>query len=174
MIKPQEISKAGSAPKNSFDDPLEHLLACHRRIEQRLESLELVAANYETKPDEARDALQAAFKYFDTNGAWHTEDEERSVFPRIVHMLDSVEFSFVKQLGEQHRDAEDSYGKLKASGVCFDGRFRDVVAEFCAIYREHIATEESQLIAIGRKYLSASQLADISAEMKQRRGLEQK
>ena len=171
MIKPQEISKAGCAPKNSFDDPMEHLLACHRRIEQRLESLELVAANFETKPEEARDALNASFKYFDTNGAWHTEDEEQSVFPRIVPSLNPAELTFVNQLEEQHRGAENCYARLRASGVAFDQSFREVVAEFCAIYREHIATEESLLISIGRKYLSASQLAGISTEMKQRRGL---
>ena len=150
---------------------MEHLLACHRRIEQRLESLELVAANFETKPDEARDALNTSFKYFDTNGAWHTEDEEQSVFPRIVPLLNPAELTFVSQLEEQHRGAESCYGRLKASAVAFDRQFREVVAEFCSIYREHIATEESLLIAIGRKYLSASQLAEISTEMKQRRGL---
>ena len=169
MIKPQEISKAGCAPKNSLDDPMEHLLACHRRIEQRLESLELVAANFETKPDEAREALNAAIKYFDTNGAWHTEDEEKSVFPRILSALEEDEMEFVELLGEQHRGAEACYAKLKAA-ASFDESFRGVVAEFCALYREHIATEESLLITIGRKYLSAGQLTEISAEMKQRRG----
>ena len=104
MIKPQEISKAGSVPKNSFDDPMEHLLACHRRIEQRLESVELVAAHFDTKPAEARDAIKAAFKYFDTNGAWHTEDEERSVFPRIVPLLDGAELVFVGKLEARPRN----------------------------------------------------------------------
>ncbi len=151
---------------------MEHLLACHRRIEQRLESLELVAAHFETKPDEARDAVKAAFKYFDTNGAWHTEDEERSVFPRIVPLLDPAESVFVEKLETQHRGAEACYVRLKTAAGSFDEAFRGAVADFCAIYREHIATEESLLIAIGRKYLSTAQLTEISVEMKQRRGLE--
>ena len=150
---------------------MEHLLACHRRIEQRLESLELIAANFESKPEEASAALQAAFKYFDTNGAWHTEDEEVSIFPRILPLLSAEERSFIAQLETQHRGAHECYAKLKSAAVHLDDLFRQSVKEFCAHYREHIATEESLLIAIGRKYLSAEQLSGISREMKLRRGL---
>ena len=171
MMKPEEITKAGCAPKNSFEDPMDHLLACHRRIEQRLDSLDLVAANMDAKPVEARDALKAAFKYFDTNGHWHTEDEEISIFPRIETQLNDEERLFVTQLEAQHHRAEACYSTLKAAAVSLDDNLRTAIAEFNAIYREHIATEESQLIAIGRKYLSAEQLTLISAEMKQRRGL---
>jgi len=173
VIKPQEIGKAGCAPaKNSFEDPMEHLLACHRRIEQRLESLELVAANYEAKPDEAREALRATFKYFDTNGAWHTEDEEVSIFPRILPRLDAEEREFIAKLELQHEGAHASYEKLKAHAGELNADFCEVVAAFCACYREHIATEESMLIAIGRNYLTAKELTTISTEMKARRGLE--
>ena len=71
------VNIGGPAPANTLDSPVEHLLACHRRIEQKLETLaRAVEANHD-------EALARVFHFFDTNGLLHTQDEEESIFPRL-------------------------------------------------------------------------------------------
>jgi hypothetical protein len=49
-------------------------------------------------------------------------------------------------------------------------RYREVVRQFAALYRAHIASENERLIAVGRRVLSPEELEAISVEMKKRRG----
>jgi len=77
-----QIKTAGTAGESTtLDAPLEHLMACHRRIEERLATLERAGAALESRRDEALGAIRAAFAFMDSNGAIHTRDEEESLFP---------------------------------------------------------------------------------------------
>src|SRR5947208_5826795 len=89
----------------TLDQPIEHLVACHRRIEQRLATLERAAGELDGRENAARDAIAAAIRFMDTNGAWHTEDEEMSLFPRLRPYLTPDELAFVDSLEAQHREA---------------------------------------------------------------------
>jgi len=156
----------------TIDHPIEHLLACHDRIEERLKVLERAAEHLESRPEEARAALQACFRYFETSGVLHTADEEESVFPRMRGRISAQEEEYLALAGleAQHREADALYAELR-QGPGDVARHRDVVARFCALYREHIATENRDLVEAARRVLREGELHAIAGEMKRRRGL---
>ena len=159
--------------RSTIEYPLEHLVACHGRIEERLTVLEKAAAHLESRPDEARQALAGCFRYFESSGVQHTADEEVSVFPRIESRLSADDRAYLAELESQHREADRIYAELKRLPETSEdvARYRQSVARFCALYRAHIASENERLIAAARRVLEPEELAAISAEMKRRRNL---
>jgi len=160
---------------------MEHLTACHRRIEQRLATLERVAAHLDRNSTEALEAIASCFRFFESNGVLHTADEEESVFPRLQPRLSGEERRFIANLEDQHREADRLYAELKAiAGELQSGlpasrelqdRYRERATRLAELYRSHIAAEDETLIALSQRILSAPELAEISREMKSRRGL---
>jgi len=177
MFTVERLLRGGAAKdaKATLDHPLEHLVACHERIEERLAVLERAAENLETNQREALEAAAGCFRYFDTSGVLHTRDEEESVFPRITPRLARDEAGYLADLESQHREAEELYGRLRRlpDPLAPDDvtAWRQTVARFCALYRSHIASENERLIRLARSALTGGELAAISAEMKRRRGL---
>lgn len=170
MIKPEALF-AGAARRSSLDEPLEHLMACHRRIEERLETLERAAAHLEDRPEEALGAFRSAFAFLDTSGALHTADEEESLFPRLMAALERGERAYLAGLEHDHTEAHRIYTELKLS-LDRPAQARHLVERLCALYRAHIASEDEVLQEYARVHLSAEQLAEIGREMKDRRGLD--
>ena len=182
MITPEQLLQPKSQePGSTLDRPLEHLTACHRRIEQRLATLERVAAHLDRNSSDALEAMAACFRFFDSNGVLHTADEEESVFPRLQPRLSDEERTFIATLEDQHREADRLYAELKAiGGELRSGlpasrelreRYRVAASRLAELYRAHMATEDQTLIALGQRVLSPPELAEISREMKNRRGL---
>ena len=68
-------------PPAGFDDPLEMLLGCHRRIEKQLETLRRLRAHLDANgvDAEASAAAQAVLKYFTQAAANHHHDEEHDL-----------------------------------------------------------------------------------------------
>lgn len=169
----ESLLRGGAGPRSTIEHPLEHLVACHGRIEERLQTMERAAACFETRTEEARNALESCFRYFETSGVLHTADEEESVFPRLRCRLDDAEAKYVPALEEQHREADRIYSGLKelpdAASAAGMRHYRELVARFCALYRAHIASENSELIAAARRLLTPGELSEISREMWRRR-----
>jgi hemerythrin-like domain-containing protein len=172
--------KTGSetVERATLDEPIEHLKACHRRIEERLATLERAGAALKERRDEALAAIRSAFAFMESNGAIHTRDEEDSVFPRLRGRMTEEETAMVDDLEDDHLEADARYARLKAItarievGEPAEGEFRQTAAGLCALYRKHIEVEDSRLVEVARRELTGEQLASISVEMKQRRGLE--
>lgn len=156
-------------PEATLDQPVEHLRACHRRIEQRLEALERGAAGLGT-PDEARAVIAKSLRFLETNGAWHTEDEEQSVFPRLLAKIAPGDREFLRQLSEQHERVEALVARLRETPLD-DPRFPSAAADVARAYRDHIAFEETRLLEVARVALNPAEIAEVAAEMKARRGL---
>jgi hemerythrin-like domain-containing protein len=183
MIRVEQLTAAkqrGPQEQATLDRPLDHLLACHRRIEERLEILERAAAHLESRPMEALEALAACLRFFDSNGVRHTADEEESLFPRLRDRLTAEQLAYLDQLEQQHRKADRLYSELNLlvrellGGPADAGlaeRFRAVVIDLAQLYRSHIASEDQTFLPLARGVLSADQLREISREMKSRRGL---
>ncbi|MBL8227287.1 MAG: hemerythrin domain-containing protein [Bryobacterales bacterium] len=177
MVTLQSLSQSAGAKPATLDHPLEHLVACHDRILQRLDTLERVAGALLTNRDEAIRAADAVVRFFDTNGVWHTQDEEDSLFPRLTAAADVETQRYLYELETQHQEAEQVYKDLKAalSTLTSDapqlGRFHSLVARLGEIYRQHIASENEHLIGLGKRLLTQQQLAEMAQEMKLRRGL---
>src|SRR5579883_1576389 len=110
--------KIGQKPA-TIDRPIEHLTACHRRIEDRLATLErageLLESPDETAKAEAMQAITSAIRFLDSSGVMHTVDEESSLFPRLLPRLDSGERDYVESLERQHREVDQAYAELKAA-----------------------------------------------------------
>src|ERR1700674_5599716 len=91
-----------------FDDPLEMLLACHRRIEKQLDTLKRLRAHLEARgvDAEASAAAQAVLRYFLKAAVDHQEDEEEDLFPlleqRIADPGERTRFGALRQ--ELERD----------------------------------------------------------------------
>jgi len=156
----------------SLSSPLDHLIACHKRIEQRLATLERAGMEFPTRPEEANEAIRSAIQFMETNGARHTEDEEESLFPRLLPALSVEERSFVAALEAQHQNAERVFDELKQAATALPGSAGDYVilaTELRTIYREHIEAEEELLIPLARRVLSEEQTHAIGEEMSARR-----
>ncbi len=168
MIPASQL-RSPSAESATLDQPLEHLLACHRRIEQRLDSLLRAAHAIESRPEEARTAIANVLRFLSSSGAWHTEDEERSLFPRLrARGLTGEDDAYLRELESQHHRVEALVERLRDAAP--DG-FAALADETARAYRDHIAFEEARLIGVARTALTAADLAEISGEMKSRRGI---
>lgn len=161
------------APKNTLDQPLAHLMACHRRIEERLNTLQQAAAHLEDRPEESRVAFENAFHFLDTSGVLHTSDEEESLFPRLRPLLEPGERTYLASLEHDHTEAHRLYTELKQKlrAGSEATQVRNVVHRLVELYRAHIASEDEVLQAYALQLLRPAHLAEIAAEMKQRRGL---
>lgn len=163
--------------RSTLDAPIEHLMACHRRIEERLATLERAGAALGEKREEALAAIRSAFAFMDGSGAIHTRDEEESVFPRLRGRMTAEESALVEELEEDHAEAELRYAKLRLvverleAGEDASAEYVQAAGALCALYRRHIEVEDVKLVDVARRELSGEQLAVIAAEMKQRRGL---
>jgi hemerythrin-like domain-containing protein len=167
----------GGKPEGAatIDQPIDHLVACHERIEERLKSVERALENLERRPVEAREALASIFRFLETSGVLHTRDEEESFFPRLAGRTGQEDAAYLAALETEHREAETAYAELKnipAEGADLRA-YLDTGARFCELYRRHIASENDRLIAVARRALSAPELAEITAEMRARRGFGQ-
>ncbi|MBI1899256.1 MAG: hemerythrin domain-containing protein [Acidobacteria bacterium] len=168
---------------STLDSPLDHLLACHRRIEDKLDILQRISAHLESNRAEAVRALSACNHFFDTNGALHTLDEELSVFPRLRAAGGSDDSEFLAGLEHDHQLAGELHRELKQIAQELEGapagplppllaeRYATVVARLNEVYRKHIAAEDRTVIELGRRLLTDDDLRAAAQEMRRRRGL---
>ena len=174
MITVQQLQKGS---QDAAEHPLDHLMACHRRIEDRLATLERAGTAFAENREEALAAIRRSLEFFATNGVRHTADEEESVFPRMLPSLCIEEAELVAGLERQHEEAQllhDALDRavegLGAEEPDVEG-YRRAVADLAEFYRQHIAVEDSTVMAIARRVLSEEQLRAIRGEMRERRGL---
>jgi hemerythrin-like domain-containing protein len=159
------------------EGPIEHLLACHRRIENRLDILERAGQHLEDQPNESLLAISNSLRFMDTSGVLHTVDEEESLFPRLRSSLTPEEVHYLDGLESQHRDVDAVYASLKETVLHLQQErtpelidmYRTCIAKLTAAYRTHIASEDSILMEMGRRILSPAELTAIHNEMRARR-----
>ena len=173
----------------SIHDPLQHLVACHDRIEERLQILERVIphlrSDSEEKRREAREALDNALQFLEAMGRLHTQDEEESVFPRVLaNGGDDTPLlkELTTMLESQHREKEGVLEKIQAHVAGFPpapapispeqaSRFEGLVGHLAGIYRPHIMVENQRLIPLSADHLNAADSEQIRQEMRARRGV---
>ena len=179
MIPAGQLLNAAPQGESSatLDRPIDHLIACHDRILQRLDTLVRAGGALDSeRRTEAIEAVRRTLAFFDSNGLWHTQDEEQSVFPRMRPLLSAEEAAYLDRLEEEHRRAEEVYSRVHALGgklslsTGSDEDYRIAAEELARLYRAHIASENDTLVSTARRVLDTAQLASISTEMKQRRG----
>ncbi len=173
MIPAEQLFGAAAAP--SPENVEEFLMACHRRIEQRLAAMERAAAALGASREEGLAALEAALAFLDTSGALHTEDEEESVFPRLRARMEAGERTFLAGLEHDHAEAGMIHRRLRdlvskaKDGPENDSALRGAVEEIAALYRRHIESEDTTLAAYAHALLTPQERSAIAAEMRARR-----
>jgi len=186
MGTPQPARKAARAlvdPPAGFDDPLDMLLGCHRRIEKQLETLKRLRAHLDAKgiDAEASAAAESVLRYFRKAAADHHEDEEKDVFPRIAGRIaeagEAARFHALRErLEAEHRGIDAAWSRLRKplEGIS-EGLMRTLAREeveaFAATYAGHIATEESALPELFARWLEPGDLEALGRAMAARRGV---
>jgi uncharacterized protein (DUF2249 family)/hemerythrin-like domain-containing protein len=177
--------RLGAAPAHSFDEPLELLSECHRRIEQFLGVLRKVAQVAGDALDAPqRQAVEAALTYFRTAAPRHNEDEECSLFPLLracpgpdvraaFDAIDSLE-SDHHHATPLHEEVDRLYRRWLDAGSLPEADRRKLarlLEELTEMYRRHIEVEDRRIFPLAAGALDGEQLRRVGAEMAQRRGL---
>jgi iron-sulfur cluster repair protein YtfE (RIC family) len=162
--------RIGAGPPPSFDDPIAFFLHCHRRFEERLATLERAAAALEPSPEEAAATLRDALGQLETASLRHTEDEELSVWPRVV---DEEIRERLDDLTAEHRAVEAIQLALRdvvaRLAPALYPELRAHVAALAAAYRDHMRKEE-ELVMPRLGKLDPAEVRAIGIEMRIRRG----
>jgi hemerythrin-like domain-containing protein len=175
----------GQKPSPTFQQPLELLSDCHRRVESFLRDLILVAEQArggDLNPQQ-RAALETALRYFREAAPKHTADEEESLFPRMRglggtatrealakiqaleadHQVAKVGHDAIEQLGQTWL----TRGQLSADETA---RLIQQLRELTLIYERHIAIEDNEIFPLARTVFDAAVLREVGREMAARRG----
>jgi hemerythrin-like domain-containing protein len=169
-----------------FNDPLGLLVHCHHKIESHLRNLERVADAITSDDPAVRLAAIAAAErasaHFATPGVKHTEDEELSLFPRLRARKGadvSGVLEVIESLESQHRSAEHCHEAFDVLLAALPRdrpatpelaeRVRHSVQCMCQLYRPHMQLENEVIFPAAARMLDAAELAELGAEMRERR-----
>jgi pyridoxamine 5'-phosphate oxidase len=162
-----------------FSRPMTVLRACHERIRSECEALRRLVEHVERRgcDDEARQIVANVIRYFDSAARVHHEDEENDLLPRMMGAATLSRGSsltrMVADIATEHRDMDRSWIELRAmlQEVMANQETLDAlqVDRFVKLYRAHIAVEESNVFPLAEMLLSQQDLADMGANMAQRR-----
>lgn len=176
----------GDKPLAGFNQPLEMMADCHRRIEHFLGVLKRVEARFGASQltEDARRALEASLNYFANAAPRHTADEEQSLFPRMRASECSdarVVAMELDRLERDHRWGEANHALVErlvrqwlAMGRIDDQRrksLQQALDELASMYAAHIQLEEQRVFVLASYMLRPEQLCEIGEEMKRRRSL---
>ncbi|HEX6962073.1 MAG TPA: hemerythrin domain-containing protein, partial [Lacipirellula sp.] len=169
----------GDKPPAGFDQPLQMLKDCHRRIEHFLGVIRKVERTFGGGElnDDGRRALNAAIHYFANFAPRHTADEEQSLFPRLADSSASeAARAALERLESDHRIADARHAEVDSLARKWLDSHRlppaerakldQALAELELIYAAHIPLEENELFVLAGQSLDSQQLRDIGDEMR--------
>ncbi len=163
-------------PSPGFDEPLAMLRACHERIQRQCATLAKLAAHlrHDGLTDDARQAAADIHRYFSSAGRQHHADEEQDLFPAL--RTEPALSGLLDTLARDHAEMESLWLRLEPLLAApdtihdLDG-FARLAGEFTALYRQHIARENSELLPQAEQLLSMEQQHALGARMAARRGV---
>lgn len=176
MNRPHPLLHTG--PAAGFDQPFEMLAACHARMERSLDLLQRLGQHLQEQgcDAQARSAAADVLRYFDIAAPLHHQDEELHVLPRLRELGRA---GVAARLRADHQVMEHDWARLRLDLVAVvDGRLDAHAlpaatarwAQFAALYRRHLAAEESLAFPCAAEGLSAAQHQAMGTEMAARRG----
>jgi len=168
------------------------LRACRARIQRQCATLARLAAHLRSDglTDSARRAAIDVHRYFSSAGRQHyaTDEpmdgrgrpcreravEEQDLFPRL--RTEPVLAVLLDTLAREHAAREALWQRLEpllaAPDTIHDlDAFAQLADEFNALYAQHIARENSELLPQAERLLSIEQQHDLGARMAARRGV---
>jgi hemerythrin-like domain-containing protein len=179
--------KIGATPEHNFDQPLELLSDCHRRIERFLAALSQIAAIAHGRGlvENERGSVTTALKYFREAAPRHTADEEESLFPRMrscsgeevaaaLKKVDALEADHGRA-NRLHAEVDEIFSEWLERTVITPAKekqLRHDLAELAALYSEHIRVEDQIVFPFAGRILDDETRLEIGREMAKRRGLQ--
>jgi hemerythrin-like domain-containing protein len=152
------------------------LRACHERIQRQCATLAKLATHlrHDGLTDNARRAAADIHRYFSSAGQQHHADEEQDLFPRL--RADPTLAGLLDSLAREHAEMDTLWQRLEpllaAPDTIHDlDAFTRLAGEFNALYAQHIARENSELLPHAEQLLSVEQQRDLGARMAARRGV---
>jgi hemerythrin-like domain-containing protein len=174
----------GTSAQASFEQPLQLLMDCHRRIEHFLQVLVRVVheASGEEFSDEQRRALETALTYFRDAAPRHTQDEEDSLFPRLrqsagtetteaLELMDALEADHARA-DTLHRQVDAKGFEWLRSGEIASGQRDEMcqwLEELQELYRRHLQIEDGEIFPLAGRTLTPEAIRAVGFEMKARR-----
>ena len=162
----------------SFDNPLEMLLACHGKIQTQCATLRKLLQHLSSHgcDSQARQAVQAILRYFDTAGQNHHDDEEQDLFPRLLATPNAEVHELIARLLDEHKVLNAAWQQLRPLLLAIaEGRAAELdikaVEHFIQVHDRHIALENAQLLPQAAKLLDHIQLEALGRSMAARRGV---
>ena len=168
------------SPAVGFEQPYDMLEACHDRVRRSLALLVRLIEHIDASghDDSSRSAATDVLRYFELAAPQHHEDEERHVFPLLMEQGDAALRDAVQLLKRDHermnalwhelRVSVSHWSRAQAAGA-IDDDSRRLAAEFAALYAQHLQREEGLVFPASKRLSNAQRLADMGAEMRQRR-----
>ncbi len=164
----------------SLDEPLDMLHACHERIEAQLRTLERLIDYLPDHgvDDQVRSAIANVLRYFDQAAPNHHEDEERDLFPRLLANAPGDEAASVKSLIDtllaDHQTMAKALAVVRTNLIGLSTAQRPsidaaAIRHLADCYRRHIAREESSLLPLAKRLLTAEDVVRLSLAMTERR-----
>jgi len=162
-----------------FSRPMAVLRACHERIRKECEKLSALVERLQQHgcDEQARQTALSVIRYFDSGARVHHEDEEEDLLPRMMGASTMSRGSsltrMIADIANEHSEMDRTWTDLRAmlQEVMADQNALDplLVDRFVKLYRAHILMEESNVYPLAEMLLSRQDLADIGANMAQRR-----
>jgi hemerythrin-like domain-containing protein len=170
--------KTGASPSPRSEDVPEVLVDCHQRMRQFTALAVELAAHRAATADEVREVAAKVHRYFTIALPLHEEDEEASVFPRLLvhapqlgpciaslredHAAHAQHVARLLAVCEQLQAAPERADELRVS-------LGEEARALSDAWRVHLAAEEGDVFPALRTALSADDRKAIREEMKERR-----
>lgn len=162
-----------------FDAPVEMLQACHDRIEGQCDTLLRLIPHLAAHgaDSQAREAAAAVLRYFDTAGENHHQDEEVDLFPalrecagaRRPEVEDLLAVLLADHVRMRHAWTQQVRPQLEAVMRGEAALTTASTQAFVALYQQHIARENSELLPLARDLLGPDVQAELGRHMAARR-----
>jgi len=173
-------SPEGQATGRQSEDVCDVLVDCHERLRQVTALAAQLEASGTATAEAVLEVANKLHRYFTVSFALHEQDEEGSLFPRLLAQAPDVAPTLAA-LRAQH--ASQAHRVEALVDLCQQARQQPeaaasmarALAEAARAVREeckgHLATEEQQIFPAARRALSAEALGEIREEMRARRSL---
>ena len=166
ILEPQQFA--------SWNEPIEMLYACHERVKKFCRQLRILPDYLEKNGcnSAVQNDVKTIINYFNIAAPLHHEDEEHDFFP-VLKMQRPETAKIIEELEGQHVIIHQIWPALSSQlNALLNGERNDVdkalIEHFVQAYQEHIRLEEP-LFELGRRYLTAEQLAVMGKVMFRRR-----
>ncbi len=169
------------SPAASFERPHDMLLACHERVQRSLDLLGRLVEHIDRHGHDAssRSAAHDVLRYFNLAAPLHHQDEELHLFPALLAQGEPTMVAAVQHLQQDHATMERLWSAVKTvldqwkdAQTQTPGPTtaeRNAIADFRAIYPQHVALEEATVFPAAFALLGTEASALAGQEMQARR-----